>query len=83
MTTMPIAASDLTWLNMDEPTNLMVVNGLMWFDQEPDWEAVREVLRSRLVDGYPVMGRRPLRGSTGPGCGRTIRTSTSIVTCAV
>ena len=33
MTTVPIAASDLTWLNMDLPTNLMVVNGLMWFDE--------------------------------------------------
>ena len=59
MTTVPIAASDLTWLNMDLPTNLMVVNGLMWFDEEPDWEAVREVLRSRLVEGFPVMTQRP------------------------
>jgi diacylglycerol O-acyltransferase len=59
MTTVPIASADLTWLNMDLPTNLMVVNGLMWFDEEPDWEAVREVLRTRLVEGFPVMGRRP------------------------
>ncbi len=82
MTSVPIAASDLTWLNMDEPTNLMVVNGLMWFDEEPDWGAVREVLRSRLVEGYPVMARAACR-STGAGCGRTIRTSTSIVRCAM
>lgn len=49
--------SDL--VDMDLPTNLMVVNGLMWFDEEPDWEGVREVLRTRLVDRFPVMGRRP------------------------
>ena len=61
METAPIAASDLTWLNMDLPTNLMVVNGLMWFDQEPAWDAVRDVLRSRLVQGFPVMAQRPLR----------------------
>ncbi len=56
----PIAPSDLTWLNMDRPENLMVVNGLMWFDEEPDWSAVRTVVQERLVDRYPVLRRRPL-----------------------
>lgn len=60
MTTVPIAASDLTWLNMDKATNLMVVNGLMWFDEEPDWDAVRRVVQERLVDRYPVLRRRPV-----------------------
>lgn len=61
MTTQPIPKPDLTWLNMDQPTNLMVVNGLMWFDDEPDWAAVRGVLRTRLIERYPVMSRRPLK----------------------
>jgi hypothetical protein len=59
MTTQPIAKSDLTWLNMDQPTNLMVVNGLMWFEGEPDWEAVRGILHTRLTGNYPVMTCRP------------------------
>lgn len=54
-----IAKADLTWLNMDIPTNLMVVNGLMWFDGEVDWDAVRETLRTRLIGNYPVMSCRP------------------------
>jgi diacylglycerol O-acyltransferase len=58
--TVPIAPADLTWLNMDRPENLMVVNGLMWFSEEPDWDAVRSVVRERLVDRYPVLHRRPL-----------------------
>ena len=59
MATESIPKSDLTWLNMDLPTNLMVVNGLMWFDDIPDWDAVRDVLRTRLIGRYPVMSRRP------------------------
>ena len=56
-----IAKADLTWLNMDVPTNLMVVNGVMWFSEEPDWDAVRETLRTRLIGNYPVMSCRPQR----------------------
>ena len=56
-----INASDLTFLNMDRPTNLMVVNGLTWFDEEPDWDAVRVILQERLIDRFPVLHRRPAK----------------------
>lgn len=55
----PINTSDLTFLNMDRPSNLMIVNGLMWFDEEPDWDAVRAVVQERLIDRFPVLSRRP------------------------
>ena len=35
-----IASEDLTWLLMDEPHNLMNVNGLIGFDELPDVDAV-------------------------------------------
>lgn len=54
----PIAASDLTWLHMDRPNNLMYVHGLLWFEQRPDWDAVEDVLSERLVGRFPVFGRR-------------------------
>lgn len=54
----PIPVNDLTWLHLDRPNNLMVVNGVLWFDQEPDWHAVRDVLQERLVGRFPVFGRR-------------------------
>ncbi len=60
MTSVPIAASDRTWLNMDQPTNLMVINGLLWFDEEPDWDAVRGIVQERLVQRYAVLHRRPV-----------------------
>ena len=54
----PINTSDLTFLNMDRPTNLMVVNGVLWFDEEPDWDAVQDVIRERLIDRFPVLSCR-------------------------
>jgi WS/DGAT/MGAT family acyltransferase len=56
--TVAVAPSDLTWLLMDRPNNLMYVHGLMWFDETPDWDAVERVLRERLVERFPVFGRR-------------------------
>jgi diacylglycerol O-acyltransferase / wax synthase len=44
---------DAAWLHMDRPTNLMVVNALLWFEEPVDVERVREILRSRLVEPFP------------------------------
>jgi WS/DGAT/MGAT family acyltransferase len=60
--------ADAAWLHMDQPTNLMVITGVLWFDEPPDWERVREILRTRLVERFPrfhqrvVEGRAPLSG---------------------
>ena len=32
----PMPHADAAWLRMDTPTNLMVINSLMWFDEPPD-----------------------------------------------
>jgi diacylglycerol O-acyltransferase / wax synthase len=45
--------ADAAWLHMDRPTNLMVVNALLWFEEPVDVERVREVLLSRLVEPFP------------------------------
>lgn len=60
--------ADAAWLHMDRPTNLMVITGVLWFDQPPDWEGVRERIRQRMVERFPrfrqrvVEGRAPLSG---------------------
>ena len=60
--------ADAAWLHMDQPTNLMVITGVLWFDQSPDWERVREIMRVRWVKPFPrfrqrvVEGRGPLSG---------------------
>ena len=43
---------------MDRPNNLMYVRSLMWFDEPPALEDVRELLMERLVGRHPVFRRR-------------------------
>ena len=60
--------ADAAWLHMDQPTNLMVITGVLWFDEPPDWERVREIMQLRWVEPFPrfrqrvVEGRAPLSG---------------------
>jgi WS/DGAT/MGAT family acyltransferase len=45
----PMSSIDSFWLSMDEPTNLMVITGLMEFDEPLDHDAVCALLRERLL----------------------------------
>lgn len=45
----PMSNIDSFWLNMDEPTNLMVITGLMEFDEMLDFSAVLALLEKRLL----------------------------------
>ncbi|HSJ17991.1 MAG TPA: wax ester/triacylglycerol synthase family O-acyltransferase [Solirubrobacterales bacterium] len=63
-----MSGADTAWLHMDRPNNLMVISGALWFDEPVDWEQLREVVSSRLVERFPrfrqrvVDSRLPLRG---------------------
>ena len=60
-----LSSADAAWLHMDRPTNLMVINSVLLFDQPVDWERAKEITQRRLVDRYPrfrekvVDSRRP------------------------
>jgi diacylglycerol O-acyltransferase / wax synthase len=62
-----LSSTDAAWLHMDRPTNLMVINSVLLFDQPFDVERVKEVYRRRLIGRYPrfrqrvVESRLPLR----------------------
>ncbi len=58
---------DAIWLNMDRPQNLMVIECLMFLDGPVDRERFEQVVRTRLLDLYPVFSRRPVpaRGRWG------------------
>jgi diacylglycerol O-acyltransferase / wax synthase len=58
MTRHRMAPADAAWLRMDRPTNLMVVNSVMWFDEPLDGDALRAVLQQRLVDRFPRFRQR-------------------------
>ena len=53
MSAQRMSHADAAWLHMDRPTNLMVVNALLLFDEPVDADRVREIVRSRLVEPFP------------------------------
>mgnify|MGYP001335283176 CR=1 FL=1 len=55
--------TDAAWLHMDQPTNLMVITGVNWFEATPDWDRFRELVRERLVDPYPRFRQRVVEGT--------------------
>ncbi|MDH3958685.1 MAG: WS/DGAT domain-containing protein [Actinomycetota bacterium] len=60
-----LSPNDSLWLNMDSPENLMVIEGVMWFDEPLEPEAVTRALRERMVEPYPVFTWRPQRSGVG------------------
>ena len=62
-----LSSADTAWLHMDRPTNLMVINSVLLFDEPVDWERVKLITQRRLVERYPrfrqrvVESRLPLR----------------------
>ena len=82
MSSQRMSSADAAWLHMDRPTNLMVVNALMWFDEPLDLERAREVVRERLVERFPRFRQRVAEPRLGSACpaGRTTPTSTSTCT---
>ena len=53
----PMSHVDAAWLRMDRPTNLMVINALLWFDETPDWERLRAAFTERIVERFPRFGQ--------------------------
>jgi len=57
-----LSKADAAWLHMDRPTNLMVINSVLLFDEPMDWQRLAEVVRTRLVAPYPRFHRRVAEG---------------------
>src|SRR6476620_1880605 len=56
----PIDPVDTIWLNMDRANNLMVIESLMTCADPIDRERFLEVLRTRVLDRFPVFSQRPV-----------------------
>jgi len=50
--------ADAAWLHMDRPTNLMVINSVLLFDEQVDLARLTDTVQHRLVDRYPRFRRR-------------------------
>jgi diacylglycerol O-acyltransferase len=61
-----MGSADAAWLHMDRPTNLMVINSVLWCDEPIDWDRCREVFRARVVERFDRFRQRPVEAPTGP-----------------
>ncbi|WP_374357666.1 wax ester/triacylglycerol synthase family O-acyltransferase [Chitinimonas sp.] len=59
-----MSAVDTAWLRMDRPTNLMVITGIMFFDEPVDFARLRQVLQTRLLR-HARFKQRVVRNGTG------------------
>ncbi|HLZ36636.1 MAG TPA: wax ester/triacylglycerol synthase domain-containing protein [Mycobacteriales bacterium] len=57
-----MSAADTARLRMDRPTNLMVINAVVWFDAPLDWDVLTKRVASRWVDRYPRLRKRVAEG---------------------
>ena len=57
-----LGVQDALWLEMDRPTNLMVVDSLVWTATPIDWDRFRAVARERLWARYRVFRSVAVRG---------------------
>ncbi len=62
-----MSTADVAWLNMDRPTNSMVVNGVMWFDEPVDWDRLRQLYEERFLGPYPKFRQRVVAPSLAFG----------------
>jgi len=67
MSAQRMSNADAAWLHMDRPTNLMVVNALLVFEEPVDADRVKEILRSRLVEPFPRFRQLVIEPRLGVG----------------
>jgi len=53
-----MAGEDATWLHMDQPENLMIVNTILYLDGPADWPAIEESFFERVVEKFAVFRSR-------------------------
>lgn len=45
----PLSSVDAAWLGMEDPTNLMMVSGILTFDEPIEFERLKHVLETRML----------------------------------
>jgi diacylglycerol O-acyltransferase / wax synthase len=60
----PLSGVDYAWLRMDEPANLMQINGVLVLDQPVDRDRVKAIVRRRLLP-IPRFRQRVVAGDRG------------------
>lgn len=63
----PFAAVDAAWLRMEDPTNLMMITGVLMFDEVLDYKRFRSVLERRLLARFDRFQKRAIVPPSGVG----------------
>jgi diacylglycerol O-acyltransferase len=63
MTRHAIPPQDQLWLDLDRPTNLMMITSVLWTARPVAPDALRALVTERLLGRYPVFGRRVVDGA--------------------
>jgi diacylglycerol O-acyltransferase len=63
----PLAPVDAAWLRMEDPTNLMMITGVLMFDQPLDPARLRDVLEQRLLSRFERFRMRAVVPQSGVG----------------
>ncbi|HXF64692.1 MAG TPA: wax ester/triacylglycerol synthase family O-acyltransferase [Caldilineaceae bacterium] len=58
----PMSSIDAAWLGMDRPTNLMVINGVMLFDEPVEYDRLYRLLDERLAGLFDRFRQRIVPG---------------------
>jgi diacylglycerol O-acyltransferase / wax synthase len=61
----PMTPVDSAWVRMDEPFNLMMVTGVLWFEGPVDRDRFEAMLRERLLVRFPRFATKSVHD--GPG----------------
>jgi len=61
----PMSSVDKAWFEMDSDTNLMIINGLMWFDGKLDYELFIKILERRFIQRYERFRQHVVTGVDG------------------
>ncbi|HHY54765.1 MAG TPA: wax ester/triacylglycerol synthase family O-acyltransferase [Chloroflexi bacterium] len=61
----PMSSVDKAWFEMDSATNLMIINGLMWFDGKVDFDLFTHILENRFIERYERFRQRVVTGADG------------------
>lgn len=61
----PMSNVDKAWLEMDSATNLMIINGVMLFEEKIDFEELKDILAERFVAKYDRFRQRVVVASGG------------------
>lgn len=60
----PVGPVDTLWLRADHPTNLMVIDSMLWVEGRVDVPRLEAVIQRRMIDRYPVFHQRLAPDST-------------------